>query len=71
MNWSEYGKWRHPNEWWGIKLIEWIKIKYPDKLKNNPKIIDVTETEIVFGMKHHYGHLHLSKETILKDLENE
>lgn len=69
MVWSKYGEWRHPKEWWQIKLIEWMNIKHPDKLKNNPKVIEVSESEIIFGMSHHHGRLHLNKETILNDLK--
>jgi hypothetical protein len=66
MNWSEYGKWRHPKEWWQNKLIQWIESVHKDKLKRNPKIVEVRETDIVFGMKKHYGRLVISKKTLLK-----
>lgn len=71
MEWSKYGQWRHPKEWWELKLIEWMRIKHPDTLKYNPKIDSITDTHIKFGMKKHYGVLRIDKETILKDLENE
>ena len=61
MNWSEYGKWRHPKEWWQNKLIQWMESVHKDKLKRNPKIIEVRETDIVFGMKKHNGRLVISK----------
>lgn len=67
MNWTEYGKWRHPNMWWQQKLILWMKSEHEDKLHLNPKIIEVRETDIIFGMEKHYGRLVLSKKTLLKD----
>ena len=67
MNWSEYGKWRHPKEWWQNKLIQWMESVQKDKLKRNPKIIEVRETDIVFGMEKHCGKLVISKKTLLKD----
>lgn len=66
MNWTEYGKWRHPKEWWQIKLIQWMKSEHEDKLHLNPKIIEVRETDILFGMEKYYGNLVISKETLLK-----
>jgi hypothetical protein len=69
MDWSKYGEWRHPNEWWQIQLVEYMKVTDPEKLKFNPKIIEVNENKIVFGMKKHYGHLHLSKKLIMDTLK--
>lgn len=69
MDWSKYGEWRHPKEWWQIKLTEWLKIKHPDKMKYDPKVDGVTEAHVTFGMKKHYGVLLVSKETILNDLK--
>jgi hypothetical protein len=68
MDWSKYGEWRHPKEWWQIQLLEYIKIKHPDRLKFNPTIISVEETHIWFGMRKHYGHLRLSKKAIIETL---
>jgi len=36
MNWTEYGKWRHPKEWWQNKLIQWMESAQKDKLKRKP-----------------------------------
>ena len=71
MDWSKYGRWRHEKEWWEIQFMKWMETKHPDKLKYNPKLINITDTEIVFGMSKHYGRLHVDKETILNDLKNE
>jgi len=39
MNWSEYGKWRHPKEWWQNKLIQWMEYCKTEKKPNDiPKI---------------------------------
>lgn len=67
MNWSEYGKCRHPKEWWQNKLIQWMESVHKDKLKWNPKIVEVRETDIVFDMEKHHGILIISKKTLLKD----
>jgi hypothetical protein len=66
MNWSNYGKWLHPKAWWEGKLIRWIETEHPDKKEYNPKVIEVRENEIVFGMSKHFGRLIVSKETLLK-----
>ena len=66
MTWSEYGKWRHPKEWWQNKLIHWMESVHKDKLEWNPKIVEVKETDIIFGIEKQYGRLTISKETLLK-----
>lgn len=69
INWEKYGKWRHPKEWWQIKLLEYMKIKHPDKVNLNPKIISVEDTHIWFGMQKHYGHFKLDKTTITETIK--
>jgi hypothetical protein len=52
------------NEVWQSKLIEYITKTQPEKLKFNPKIIEVKENEIVFGMNNHMGRLIVSKKLL-------
>jgi hypothetical protein len=67
MNWSEYGKWRHPKEWWQNKLIHWMESVRKDKLKWNPKVVEVRETDILFGMEKHQGIFVIPMGTISKE----
>lgn len=69
MDWSKYGEWRHPIEWWQIKLVEYMKVKHPEKLEFNPKVISLTDESIVFGMRNHSGHLNLTKKLIMDTLK--
>lgn len=62
-------KWLNPKKWWEIKLIKWLKLKHPEKLSFDPKILNITGTHIEFGMKKHFGILLISKERILNDLK--
>jgi hypothetical protein len=70
-NWTKYGQCRHPKEWWGIKLELYMKKIHPDKLKYNPRLTDVMEHHIKFGMRKHYGTLYLSKKAIIEVLHPE
>jgi hypothetical protein len=45
--------------------------KHPEKLIFNPRLIDVSEHHIRFGMRKHYGTLHLSKKVIIEVLHPE
>ncbi|MFN5422513.1 MAG: hypothetical protein ACK5AO_04535 [bacterium] len=68
-NWSAYGQWRHPENWWKTQFDKWIALKHPDKLMYNPQIIEITLDDIVFGMNKHMGRLHVSKKTIIEELK--
>ncbi len=62
MNWSNY---EHSKEWWEGKLTEWLKENpkgYP-----NATIIEIRESDIVFGLDGVMGRLVVSKETLLKN----
>ena len=69
--WTRYGQWRHPEIWWGLALSRYVSIKHPEKLIFNPRLIDVTEHHIRFGMRKHYGTLRLSKKVIIEVLHPE
>ncbi|WP_276979007.1 hypothetical protein [Flavobacterium filum] len=64
--WSKYGQWRHPVEWWQNALNQYFDKMHPDKKANNPKVIEVGENSIIFGLSRHQGRLVLSKSSILK-----
>ncbi len=66
--WSNYGQWRHPHAWWEIQLKRWILLKYPDNIRFDPRVENVTEKDIYFEMKKHYGRLVISKTKLIKDL---
>ena len=65
-DWSKYGAWRHPKEWYQTKLVNFLKINFPDKIKFNPSVIKITDYKVYFGMQKHFGTLVISK----KSLEN-
>lgn len=67
-HWSKYGQWRHPELWWKIQFEYWMSLKHPDKLKFNPKIIELNQDHLVFGMQKHMGRFLVSKRVILEDL---
>ncbi len=69
--WRSYGQALHPKEWWEIALLQYIKIKEPDKIKNEPKVISVSTDKVMFGMKSHFGLLHISKKTIIETITPE
>jgi len=41
------------------KLIRHLAANHPEKLKFNPKVIEITETHIIFGLSKHMGRIHL------------
>ena len=61
---SKYVDQRHSKECYEIKLVEFLKINFPDKIKFNPKIIKITNDKIYFGMQKHYGRLIISKKSL-------
>ena len=65
-DWSKYGARRHTKEWYQIKLVDFLKINFPDKIKFNPSVIKITDDKVYFGMQKHFGTLVISK----KSLEN-
>lgn len=69
--WHSYGQWRHPLIWWQIALLHYFKVKHPEKIKYNPKIISLSEDRILFGMRKHYGQLSLSKKIILESISSQ
>ena len=56
-----YGVWRDSKTWWKLALSRYMAKKHPEKLIFNPRLIDVSEHHIRFGMRKHYGTLRLSK----------
>ena len=70
-NWNAYGQWRHPKIWWQLALLEYIKIKCPEKVAYNPKVECVTRHMVKFGMMKHYGRLNISKKTIIETISPE
>ena len=46
--WSNYGKWRHPEKWWSIQLIEYFKKMEIDINIYNPKLIKIDKEDIYF-----------------------
>jgi hypothetical protein len=67
-NWREYDQELHSKEWWQGALLEYIKIKCPEKIRYNPKVDSVKSHVIEFGMMKHYGILIISKKTILETI---
>ncbi len=53
-----------------IKFYEWIKLMRPEKIKFNPKFIEIKNGNVIFGMTKHMGRLSISVETINSELEN-
>jgi len=53
------------NAVWQSKLIEYITKTQPEKLKFNPKVIEVKDDVIIFGMERHMGRLTLSKKELI------
>ena len=54
-------RWFYPKRYWQRKLINYIKIVEPEKLKYNPTLIEVKNNKVYFGMKKHYGRLVIDK----------
>ena len=49
------------------KLIQWMESVHKDKLKWNPKVVEVRETDILFGMEKHQGIFVIPMGTISKE----
>lgn len=58
----------YSNEYWESNLKDYINQNHPDKLKYNPRLLEVTKDHISFGMKKHMGILILSKKKIIETL---
>ena len=69
-DWSKYGARRHTKEWYQIKLVDFLKINFSDKIKFNPSVIKITDDKVHFGMQKHYGTLVISKKS-LENFDNE
>ena len=50
-------------------FFEWFKIFHSEKLKFEPRIIEITEVNIRFGMKKHMGILNVSIEKIKTEMK--
>lgn len=61
---TKYGKHNQPLQWYQKKLIEYLKTNNPDKLKFNPKILEIKNEQIIFGMEKHHGRLTISLKTL-------
>ena len=70
-NWLAYGQSVHQQEWWQLALLEYIKIKCPEKIRYNPKVVCVTSHTVEFGMIKHYGRFIFSKKTIIETISPE
>jgi hypothetical protein len=66
-----YGVWRDSKTWWKLALSRYMAKKHPEKLIFNPRLIEVTEHHVRFGMRKHYGTLRLSKKIIIEVLHPE
>ena len=66
--WSKYGQWRHPFQWWEIALTKYLKTT--NNLKDAPKlnVIKVLEHEIRYCMKKDKVDRVISKKTIIEVL---
>ena len=45
---ESYGKWRHPEIWWEIKLKSYFEKSHQEKLITNPILIKIQKDEIEF-----------------------
>mgnify|MGYP003646389791 FL=1 len=61
---TKYGKHNQPIEWYQIKLVEYLKVNNPDKVKFNPTVIKIQNDQLTFGMEKHYGGLVMNLKTI-------
>jgi len=55
-----------PTEKWQRLLIRYIVRESPEKIKFNPRLIEVHSDKIIFGMEKHYGRLVLGVEKLTK-----
>lgn len=51
-------------------LVQYIKNTQPDSLKFNPKIMEYSDTKIVFWLQKHYGRMSLSVDLLLKNINS-
>ena len=61
---TKYGKHNQPIEWYQRKLVEYLKVTNPDKVKFNPTVIKIQNDQLTFGMEKHYGRLVMNLKTI-------
>ena len=61
---TRYGKHNQPKEWYQRKLVEYLKVNNPEKLKFNPIVIKIHNDQLAFGMEKHHGKLVMSLKTI-------
>lgn len=59
-----FERWFYPKRYWQRKLINYIKLTQPEKLKYNPTFIEVKDNKVYFGMNKHYGRLVIDKNKI-------
>lgn len=59
-----FEKWFYPKRYWQRKLINYIKLTEPEKLKYNPKLIEIKNDKVYFGMRKHYGILVIDKKNL-------
>lgn len=45
-------------------LIQYFKKSHPEKLRLNPRVLEVTKTHVKFGMQKHFGILLIHKITL-------
>ena len=45
-------------------LMQYFKKSHPEKLRLNPRVLEVTKTHVKFGMQKHFGILSLHKITL-------
>lgn len=69
-NWEMYSDWRqkvHPQfilDYYQMLLKKYFETYHPDKLVFEPKVIELRSENVVFGLKKHYGVLHLGKDKL-------
>lgn len=51
-------------------FYKWINLLHPEKIKFNPKFIEIKDEKVIFGMEKHMGRLSVSLKKIYKDLSN-
>ena len=61
---SKYIVLKYSKEWYQIKLVEFLKINFPEKIKFNPMVIKITDDKVHFGMQKDEGTLVFSKKTL-------
>ena len=66
---SKYIVLKYSKEWYQVKLVEFLKINFPEKIKFNPIVVKISDDNVYFGMQKHYGRLVISKKSI-ENFEN-